>query len=129
MAEKKNIEPVVLAVGAAVIAGVVLFSANKKRRCKKLPDIYAEEGPLHLTEDAQDRAYEAARYKLREYMLANEQYSASDVRLYVADQLRDCSWEDLDTDEQKAVWEGIGMIISEIAQQADANPDAFLSSF
>lgn len=128
MGEKDKIQPAVLAAGLVVVGGMVLFSMRKKNRCEKLPDIYAEEGPLHLTPDAQDSAFEAARYKLREYMLSGDEYTLSDVNLYVADELRDCAWEKLETDEQKAVWAGIAQIVNEVNQRAK-NPDEFLKSF
>lgn len=126
---QKDIQPAVLAAGLVVVGGIVLFSMRKKSRCEKLPDIYAEEGPLHLTEDSQDRAFEAARYKIREYILAGEVYKLSDVQLFVADELRDCAWEKLETDEQKAVWHGIGQIVNEVNQRAKQDPDGFLKSF
>ena len=125
----KDIQPAVLAAGLVVVGGIVLFSMRKKSRCEKLPDIYAEEGPLHLTEDSQDRAFESARYKIREYILAGEIYKLSDVQLYVADELRDCAWEKLETDEQKAVWSGISQIVNEVNQRAKQDPDGFLKSF
>ena len=126
---KKDLQPAVLAAGLVVVGGIVLYSMRKKSRCEKLPDIYAEEGPLHLTEDSQDRAFEAARYKLREYMLSGKEYKLSDVQLYVADELRDCAWEKLKTDEQKAVWTGIGQIVNEVNQRARDDADGFLKSF
>jgi len=129
MAEKDKVQPAVLAAGLVVVGGIVLFSMRKKSRCEKLPDIYAEEGPLHLTQESQDRAYEAAQYKLREYMLAGESYKFDDVVLYVADELRDCAWEKLKTDEQKAVWSGIKHIVNEVNQRAKADQDEFLKSF
>lgn len=123
-----KVQPVVLAAGLLVVGGLVAYSMRKKSRCEKLPDIYAPEGPLHLTPDAQDLAYEAARYKLREHLLAGEPRKFDEVVLYVADELRDCAWEKLKTDEQKAVWAGIKHIVNEVNQRA-ANPDEFLGSF
>lgn len=126
---KEDLKPAAIAAGLVVIGGIALFASRKKRRCEKLPDIWAEEGPLHLTEWAQDEAFESARYKIREYILAGEIYKLSDVQMYVADQLRDCAWEKLETDEQKQVWEGIRQIVNEVNQRAKQDPDGFLQSF
>lgn len=125
----KNIQPAVLAVGLVVVGGIVLFSMRKRNRCEKLPDIWAEEGPLHLTPEAQDDAFEMARYKIREYILAGEIYKLSDVQMYVADELRDCAWEKPNTDEQKQVWSGLGQIVTQVNARAKQDPDGFLKSF
>lgn len=126
---KENIQPIVLAAGLIALGGVVLFAAKKKKKCEKLPSIYTEEGPIHLTQASQDQAFEAARYKLREYMLANEEYKLSDIVLHVANELRDCAWDKLKTDEQKAVWSGITQIVNEVNQLAKNDPEGFLKSF
>ena len=128
MADK--IQPAVLAVGLVVVGGLVLYSMRKKSRCEKLPEIYTEDGPLHLTEESQDRAREAARYKIREHLLAHQDgMNFDEVMLYVADELRDCKWEKLKTAEQKAVWAGIRHIVEDVNEQAIADPDKFRESF
>lgn len=126
---KKDIQPAVLAAGLIVVGGIFVYSHRKKRRCEKLPDIYSEDGPLHMTQEAQDKAFESARYKLREYMLSGKEYKLSDIELSVADQLRDCAWETLESDEQKAVWEGISSIVNEVNEVAKVDPEGFLKSF
>ncbi len=82
-----------------------------------------------MTREAQDEATELARYKIREYILAGQIYKLSDVQMYVADELRDCSWENLETAEQKEVWGGIREIVNEVNQRAEQDPDDFLTSF
>lgn len=129
MIKEKDVQPIVLAAGLIAVGGLFLFASRKKRRCEKLPGIYTEDGPIHLTKISQDRAFEAARYKLREYILAGEEYNLSDIVLYVADELRDCSWENLKTDEQKAVWSSIMQIVNEVNQTAKDDPEEFLKSF
>lgn len=124
-----DLKPGTIAAGILVIGAVYMFSTRSKRRCTKLPDIHHEDGPLHMTREAQDEAVDLARYKIREYILAGEIYKLSDVQMYVADELRDCSWEQLETGEQKEVWAGIREIINEVNQRAEQNPDEFLTSF
>lgn len=127
---KQDLRPAALVAGAVVLGGIVFFSVQKKRGCSNLPNIWAKEGPLHLTQEAQDEAFELARYKLREYMLDEKaEYKLSDIQMYVADSLRDCSWEKLETQHQKDVWRGIGQIVNEVNQRAEQDPDGFLKSF
>ena len=126
---KADFTPAVLLAGALVVGGVILYSARKKSRCTKLPEIWEEDGPLHLTRETVDEALDLARYKIREYIMAGKIYKLSDVQMYVADQLRDCSWENLETDEQKQAWAGIREIVNEVNQRAKENPDEFLGSF
>ena len=129
MASNNDKEALVAIVGLAVVGGIFLLSSRAKEKCTELPDIWAPSGPLHMTREAQDSAYEAARYKLREYILAGTGYTLSDVKLYVADSIRDCEWEKLDTDRQKDVWNGISSIVNEVNQRAKDDPDEFLKSF
>ncbi len=126
---KKDLRPAALAAGLVVIGGITLYSMRKKKRCTQLPDIWDEDGPLHLTQEAQDRAFEYARYKMREYILAGEVYKLSDVQMHVADSLRDCKWEKLKTDHQKDVWNGIRDIVNEVNQRVKQDHDGFLKSF
>lgn len=129
MAGKDEINPLVILAGLAVVGGVLFLSSRSKKKCSELPGIWAPEGPLHLTREAQTEAYEAARYKLREYILSGDEYTLSDVKMYVADSIRDCEWEKLDTDEQKDAWNGIGVIVNEVNERAKADPDEFLKGF
>jgi len=129
MAKNTDLKPAAVAAGILVVGGVIAFSMRKKNRCAKLPDIHEKSGPLHLTSETVDEATELARYKLREYVLAGETYKLSDVQMHVADELRDCSWENLKTDEQKEVWAGIGKIVNDVNQRAKQDPDGFLKSF
>jgi len=124
-----DLKPAAIAAGLVVIAGAFLYSAKRKRACTELPGIWSEDGPLHLTREAQDEVMELARYKIREYMLTSGEYTLSDVQMYVADSMRDCAWEKLNTDEQKQVWAGIKHIVNEVNQRAKQNPDGFLQSF
>lgn len=124
-----DLKPGAIAAGLLVAGAVLVFSSRNKRRCTKLPDIHHEAGPLHMTRESQDEALELARYKVREYILAGEIYKLSDVEMYVADELRDCSWENLETTEQKEVWAGIRQIVNEVNQRAEQDPDEFLMSF
>lgn len=126
---KNDIRPAALVAGALVVGGLIALSARKKRRCTELPDIWAEEGPLHLTLDSQDEAYELARYKIREYMLAGEAPKLDEVQTHVAAGLRDCAWDKLETDKQEEVWEGIGQIVADVNARAKKDPDEFLQSF
>ena len=124
-----DLKPGAIVAGLLVVGGVLALSSRRKKRCTKLPDIYSEDGPIHLTREAQDKALDLARYKLREYIVAGHIYKLSDVHMYVADELRDCSWENLETEEQKQTWKGIGQIVNEVNQRASQHPDEFLQSF
>ena len=126
---KTDFKPAVMLAGVLVVGGVIAFSVRKKRRCTKLPEIWEDEGPLHLTRETVDEAIELARHKIREYVLAGKIYKLSDVQMYVADGLRDCSWENLKTDEQKQAWAGIREVVNDVNQRAKQDPDEFLSTF
>lgn len=125
----ENLKPAAILAGALVVGGIIAFGVRKKRRCTQLPGIWTDEGPFHMTQECQDEAFELARYKIREYILAAEVYKLSEVQMHVADEIRDCAWEKLETDQQKEVWAGIGMVVNEVNQRAKQDPDEFLKSF
>lgn len=126
---KQDLKPAAIAAGLAVVGGIIFFSSKKNHSCKKLPDIWSEEGPLHLTQEAQEDAFKLARYKIREYVLSNENYITSDIVMSVADGLRECKWEKLETDQQKQAWSGIEQIVKSEIQNYKQNPDNWLASF
>jgi len=127
MAEK-DLRPAALIAGAVVIGGVFLFSSRKKKACTELPDIWSKEGPLHMTKEAQDEAFGLAKYKIREYVLSNADYTLSDIVMSVADGLRECKWENLESDQQKQVWSGIEQIVKSEIQAYRQDPDGWLAS-
>jgi len=124
----EDINPAVLAAGILVVGGIVFFASKKKRSCRELPDIWSEEGPLHMTQPAQDETFELAKYKIREYALSRKGYTLSDIVMSVADGLRECKWEDLKTDQQKDVWKGIEQIVKSEIQSYEQDPDAWMAS-
>jgi len=124
----EDINPAVLAAGILVVGGIYYFSTKKKKSCRELPDIWAEEGPLHMTQSAQDETFELAKYKIREYALSRKGYTLSDIVMSVADGLRECKWEDLKTDQQKDVWKGIEQIVKSEIQSYEQDPDAWMAS-
>ncbi len=126
---KTDLRPAALAAGIFVIGGVVLFSRKKRKACLELPDIWSEEGPMHMTQGSQDEAIELTRYKIREYVLSAKSYTRSDIVMAVADGLRECKWENLETDQQKQVWEGIEQIVKSEIQAYNQSPDAWMASF
>jgi hypothetical protein len=126
---KTDLRPAALAAGIVVIGGIVLFSRKKKKACLELPDIWSEEGPMHMTQSSQDQTIELARYKIREHVLAVEKYTLSDIVMAVADGLRECKWENLETDQQKQVWSGIENIVKREIQAYNQDPDAWMASF
>jgi hypothetical protein len=129
MSNNLDLRPAAFLAGMAVVGGVLIFSSRKRSACRKLPDIWSEEGPMHLTPSAQDDAFELARYKIREYVLSNAEYKTSDIVMSVADGLRECKWESLETDQQKQVWAGIEQIVKSEIQSYRQNPDSWLASF
>ena len=122
---KKDLRPAALAAGIVVVGGVILYSMRKKKFCTELPDIWTEEGPLHLTADAQEEAFELARGKLLEYMISSSDYKLSDIYMYVADSLRDCAWEDPESKQQKEALGGIKTIVNQVNAEAKQDPDEF----
>jgi len=122
---KTDMRPAVLIAGAVVIGGVALFATKKRNSCRKLPDIWSEEGPLHLTPDAQDDAIRLAKYKIREHVLSREPYTLADIVMSVADGLRECKWEDLETEQQRQAWAGIEQIVKSEIKAYEQNPDAW----
>lgn len=129
MNNRDGLHPAAIGAGIAVVAGIFYFASQKKKACTELPDIWAEDGPLHLTIEAQEEARRLTRYKLREYMLSMGEHTLSDLHMYVADELRDCSWENLETEKMKQVFDGIGHIVSSVNEEAKADREAFLKSF
>jgi len=124
----KDLKPAAFAAGIAVVGTIAIFSMRKKKGCRELPNIWDEEGPLHMTQSAQDDAFELTRYKIREYVLSNEDYTLSDIVMSVADGIKECKWEKLETDEQKEVWSGIEQIVKSEIQAYKQNPDAWMAS-
>lgn len=84
---------------------------------------------MHMTQSSQDQTIELARYKIREHVLAVEKYTLSDIVMAVADGLRECKWENLETDQQKQVWSGIENIVKREIQAYNQDPDAWMASF
>lgn len=125
----KGLKPAAIAAGLAVLGGIVFFSSRKRTSCRKLPGIWSSEGPMHLTQEAQDDAFELARYKIREYVLSEEDYKTSDIVLAVADGLRECKWENLETEQQEDVWSGLEQIVKSEIQLYKQDPDGWLASF
>lgn len=125
---RDDLNPAALVAGIFVVGGIVFFASKKKRSCRGLPDIWSEEGPLHMTQSAQDETFELTKYKIREYALSRKGYTLSDIVMAVADGLRECKWEDLETDQQKDVWQGVEQIVKSEIQSYEQDPDAWMAS-
>lgn len=125
---RDDLKPAAWAAGILVVGGIVFFASKKKKSCRELPDIWSKEGPLHMTQSAQDETFELAKYKIREHVLSRKGYTLSDIVMAVADGLRECKWEDLETDQQKDVWRGIEQIVKSEIQAYDQDPDAWMAS-
>jgi len=124
----KDLQPAAIAAGAIVVGGLLFLGHKKRKRCRQLPGIWEEDGPLHLTPEAQDEAHELAKYKIREYLLSsgNAPTDIEEVVSYVANNMRDCAWDDRETEHQKQVWHGIQLIVEELWEEAQ-DREAFLS--
>ena len=123
-----KIRPEVLGAGAAVIGGVLFFSMRKTRRCKRLPNIWTEEGPIHLTNDAQDEVFDLTEHKIREYVLADEEFTVDDIVMAVANELKGCNWDNRKTVQQREVWDSIRLIVRkeiEISPRSPVAPPRF----
>jgi len=120
-----------IAAGAAVAIGIVYFATKSKSKCSRLPGIWKEEGPLHLTEDALSDADDYVRRRMREYIISGAGINRADLQLEVAHHLEDCKhWGNQEkmSDKQKQVWEALGDLISRIKSEADFDTERFLSS-
>jgi len=124
----RDLKPAAWAAGIVVVGGIFFFASKKKKSCQELPDIWSDEGPLHMTQDAQDETFELAKYKIREYALSQKGYTLGDIVMSVADGLRECKWEDLETDQQKAVWSGIEQIVKSEINSYEQDPDAWMAN-
>lgn len=125
----KDLRPAAIAAGAVVVTGLLLMARKERKKCEKLPGIWDEDGPLHLTEEAQEDAFDLARSKFREYILQGESIeSLNDISMHVADSLRDCNWEELETKQQLQAWDGIKSIVNQVNEEA-RDQEAFLRSF
>jgi len=127
----KDLQPAAIAAGAIVVGGLLFMAHKKRKKCRELPGIWSEEGPLHLTPEAQEEAEEIARQKIKAYIMASDEppVTLNDIVMSVADELRDCAWEDLETEHQKQVWHGIKSIVEHVNEEARQDRSAFLRSF
>ncbi|MHC4433930.1 MAG: hypothetical protein ACYTBS_18980 [Planctomycetota bacterium] len=81
-----------------------------------------------MTQEAQDEAFRLAKYKIREYVLSNADYKISDIVMSVADGLRECKWESLETDHQKQVWAGVEQIVKSEIQAYKQDPNGWMAA-
>ncbi len=128
MARKNKIRPEVVGAGVAVVGGVIFFSWRKRRRCKKLPKIWAEEGPIHLTNSTQDEVFDLTEHKIREYALAGEEFTVDDITMAVANELKDCDWSDRKTVQQREAWSSIKLIVKKEIELYQNDPDLWMDS-
>ena len=132
MAKKSDgISTGAIAAGAAVAIGIVYFATKSKTKYSRLPDIWKEEGPLHLTDDALSDADHFIRRRMREYIIAGTGINRADLQLEAAHHLEDCKhWgnEEKMSDKQKQVWEALNDLISRIKSEADFDTEKFLSN-
>lgn len=125
-----KIQKITILTGILVAGGFFAFSARKKVRCSNQKGIYdPDNGPLFITESAADQIEDRARKRIKTLLLSKEVIDLAEIKLQVANDIRECDWENLKTDEQRAVWNAISKIVNAVSDAADANRDEFHNSF
>lgn len=129
----KDVHPIALGAGAAVIVGSFFLFNRTKKKCTEFPSLYKEvgdDGGLPMTDKAQDDAIYYARQIVRSNIYADEPVLPAAIQLQVARKLeKKCDWTNLKTDIQKAVYEAIGKIVTRVVIDAKEDPEFFLSTF
>lgn len=128
-AKSSGIRPEAIAAGVAVTLGIAWLATRKKSKCKNLPGIYNEKGPLHISQPSYDEADRYIRLRIRDHITANAPLNAADIQVEAANELEECdNWGDSTkmSDNQKAVWKTIKFIYDRAHSAAEADSEKFL---
>ena len=130
-AKSSGIRPEAIAAGVAVTLGIAWLATRKKSKCKKLPGIYNEKGPLHINQDSYNEADRYIRLRIRDHITANAPLVPADIQLEAANELEECDqWGDAAkmSDNQKAVWKTVKFIYGRAHSAAEADSEGFLKA-
>jgi len=129
--ESDKINKITIIAGLVVAGSILAFSQNKKIKCANQKGIYdPDNGPLFITDEAIDDITDSARKKIKALIISKDSNTdLSDIKLQVANSIRECDWESLKTAEQKIVWNAISNIVNSVNENAISNTDDFLNSF
>jgi len=112
MAKGEAIRPEALAVGIAVAVGMYIWYQKTENYCVDFDELWAEDGPIHIKQRLQERAFEEASLKLRSVEAADEVagYSKHKLALHTAGHIAPkCDWEEISKTKEgrgKQVWDG-----------------------
>jgi len=125
--------PVAIGIAAAVGLGTFYLMRKRVRACVDLPEIWSPQGPLHLTDDA----YNRARIYIAKFLYRNHMYSGSPREkpaydsakflVDVANHLQECKWEELESARATQVYEGLASMIRTMERDMKEDPNAFFS--
>lgn len=130
-AKKPGLRPEAIAAGVVVTLGIAWLATRGRSKCKKLPGVWHEKGPLHMTKDAYEDAEEYIRWRIRDHIVSNAPLNAADIQIGAANHLEECdNWGDSEkmSDNQKQVWKAIGDLYGRIFAEAEANTELFLKT-
>jgi hypothetical protein len=135
MAEEKapgKFRPAAIGIAAAVGLGTFYLMRKRARVCIDLPEIWSPHPPLHLTDEAYERArhYIAKRlHRDYNYPYAPEDKPILDPAQLLSDTanfLQECKWEELESTRAIEVYKGIGSIIKAMQKEIREDPDLFM---
>lgn len=129
--KSNGIRPEALAAGVAVTLGIAWLATRKGSKCKSLPGVWHEDGPLYMTQDAYDKAEGYMRRRIRDHIVVNASLDSAEIQVGAADNLEDCKhWGNSDkmSDNQKQVWKSIVDMYNRLHSEAEADHNAFVQS-
>ena len=112
MAKGEAIRPEALAIGIVVAIGMYAWYQKVESYCVDFDELWKEEGPIHIRQGLQERAFEEAGLKLRSVDAAGgvAGYSRSKLAFHIAGKVAPkCDWEEISKTEEgrgKQVWDG-----------------------
>jgi hypothetical protein len=107
----QNIRPEALAAGVMTLLGAAILYRRSENVCKKFSEIWKEEGPIHLKQSIQNKAFTRAAEKIRSSDAANETLTRFQLQKYLADHFAPrCDWDSRESDRAKKIWTSFGDI-------------------
>jgi hypothetical protein len=120
---------IALGIAAAVGAGTFFLMRKRMRVCYDLPEIWSPEEPLHLTDEAQQRAELFIAKRLRNFDQGGGHYDAAKLLVDVANHLQECRWEEIESARATQVYQGLGKLINSLNSQFKEDKQGFLARY
>ena len=105
------------------VAGTILYFMHKRHvRCSQFPDIYSENGPIHLLPEADHDVREFIAIKLDDAETANIDLPTEKLTKMAAQHVApDCDWDwgNLETVKAQQIYASISTIVSYMKKQRE----------